>query len=110
VSPPRAIAVGTGITPTISWLPPSLGTPSWYVATIDRIQITVDSGTSFVPVASLFTTQTSIDVPIGVMTHGESYVVFVEANVTPGRDLETAPFANVQTGAFASAISAAIAP
>ncbi len=120
VGPPQALTVGgrdataaqtgVGITPMIAWTAPALGTADWYAVTVCRIQISVASGTDLPAVATFYTTATELQLPTGVMTAGAQYAILVEAEVTPGRDITTAPFAPVSQGAYAATISAALTP
>jgi hypothetical protein len=70
---------GAGVTPVVSWSPPATGTAASYRVMIRRLE---PMGTSRF-VASLYTGETSIELPGGLLTTGYYYYIRVFANDTP---------------------------
>lgn len=70
---------GVGVTPTIAWQAPALGTPDVYVALI------YDASTGN-PVFVVLTKGTSFVVPSGILAAGTSYGLSISADVSPGHD------------------------
>lgn len=71
---------GVGLTPTVSFSPPALGTAAGYRVMIRRIEPMV-GGSRFV--ASLYTPETSIEIPEGILFEGNYYYIRVFTNETP---------------------------
>lgn len=63
---------GVGLTPVLSWSPPSQGTPTRYAVTVFDL---VDQNFS----AAFFTTQTRLQLPPFILSSGRSYVAIVTA-------------------------------
>jgi len=93
---------GVGVTPTISWQAPTLGTPNLYIVDVFHLTPTPNRR-NFVNVARIATTATSFTLPAGVLTSGEPYVISVQAGIakTVGAQSPTvAPFnADISDGA-----------
>jgi hypothetical protein len=77
---------GFGLTPTLSWMPPSIGTPSFYVIAIHRLFLDGGGATSQEYVADLTTDQTSVTLPPGILQVGEAYVLGIVARVSSRPD------------------------
>lgn len=75
---------GVGLTPLLTWGAPTLGTPQRYRAVIDRV--TNNGGVTRVAQRfTLDTNFTSITVPSGVLTAGQTYVITLSAYSTGGQ-------------------------
>jgi hypothetical protein len=84
---PRA---GVGLTPTITWDPPSTGTPTAYVVGVRRV--TANGTTTTVrQVATFNTRSTSLQLPDSVLSNGASYILVIDASAVPDYD-DAAPF------------------
>jgi hypothetical protein len=70
---------GVGATPTISWTAPVTGTPTLYQVRIYRLTLDANQATQAQVVAYLKTKQTSVTVPPGALTVGESYIAVLTA-------------------------------
>jgi hypothetical protein len=89
-----APATGAGLAPTISWLKPNLGTPAYYRLTLYRLY-NPGSGTATPAIQTVgyYTTAgTSMTLPAGVLTAGETY--FVKIAAFTGSNKELSPFKN----------------
>jgi len=72
------VVTGVGLTPTISWTAPSIGTPSLFG--INIVQLFVHNGaTKSRPVAFLRMASTGVRVPPGIFQAGQSYVLGIRA-------------------------------
>lgn len=119
MSPPRNVSIngqiatgdlsGIGLTPTISWDPPEVGTPIYYRVTLR--ELTVSGIQTQAPTRGrFFTADTSLSVPPGVLADGRRYFVAIGAYNRGGPDFRQAP---LQTGlplAFASALTGTFVP
>ncbi len=100
---------GVGTTPTLRWSPPSLGTATYY--SVQIYQLANDGGnTTRTPIAILYTHQTSLLIPQGVLSAGHAYVFKIHAWYVPGIDFAKTPFMNGPTFAFADVISGMMQP
>jgi hypothetical protein len=84
---PRA---GVGLTPTITWDPPSTGTPTSYLVGVRRVAAN-GTTTTALPIATFRTTSTSLQLPDTVLSSGASYILVIDANAIPDYD-HAAPF------------------
>jgi hypothetical protein len=82
--------LGVGLTPTITWDPPSTGTPTSYLVSVRRVTAN-GTATAIRTVASFRTTSTSLQLPESVLVSGAAYVLVIDANAIPGYD-HAAPF------------------
>jgi hypothetical protein len=89
-----ASAAGVGIAPTISWLKPNLGTPGYYQLTLYRLYNPNTGATApAVQILGYYTTTgTSMTLPAGALTAGETY--FVKISAFTGSHQELTPFKN----------------
>lgn len=94
VSPPRSVQLGgvpfsmdqTGLsrTPTLTWAPPSLGTPSRYLLHLDQLQVSTGRTTARrVATFWLLPTDTAFTLPPNLLSQGQSYVFTFAAFTTP---------------------------
>jgi hypothetical protein len=124
LGPPRNIAVnglsarfglaGTGVTPTVSWQPPSIGTATHYTVDVRKLTRSVTSDGSIRTntgggsrVAFLETAGTSIALPPGILTADANtfYYLIVSSRQQPERDTT---FSNPNRGVFVDYQSPAI--
>ncbi|MGE0872203.1 MAG: fibronectin type III domain-containing protein [Kofleriaceae bacterium] len=104
LSPPRNVMIngasavagtaieGAGLRPRVSWSPPGIGTPSGYVIIVYRL-LASNGGTGFQTAGRVFTTETEVALPPGLLQAGQHYF-FAVAAVTrgTGNDFAAAPF------------------
>jgi hypothetical protein len=84
---PRA---GVGLAPTITWDPPSSGTPTGYVVGV--LRVTADGTTTTVRRIATFNTRSpSLQLPESVLSTGASYILVIDASAVPDYD-DAAPF------------------
>lgn len=95
IGPPRNLRIngqsmyqdtfGVGMTPTLAWDAPSMGSPDQYDLSLIEL---ASSGTSvqFISVASFRTSERSLILPTGLLTVGKTYVVFIWAEKSNGLD------------------------
>jgi hypothetical protein len=103
----RASSVGT--MPTLSWTQPSLGSPTGYE--IEVFHLYSDGNDSFTELAGdLFTATTSVQIPPGVLTSGNSYYFRISAVFEPGTDYTTTPFRHGFPRAVAQSLSGVVTP
>ncbi len=119
VGPPRdmringAAATGeltsVGLAPLLSWTPPSVGTPNYYVVRLYELFATSTGGTSRLQVMSVTTAQAQVRLPPGVLVAGKTYYVQVSAVSQPSSD-PNRPFINGPMYHFAMAVSGSFKP
>ena len=100
---------GIGLTPTLSWAPPSVGTANFYNVTVSQL---VDNGgnTQINGLATLQTQSTSITIPPGLLSSGNAYVFSIAARYCAGVNMATTPYVCSSTGAYAYASSGIMKP
>jgi hypothetical protein len=76
---------GVGLTPTITWDPPSTGTPATYFVSVRRVTAN-GTATTVLPIASFTTTATSLQLPDAVVSSGASYMLVITAAALPDYD------------------------
>ena len=87
----NANLVGVGLTPTVSWSAPALGTATRYQLML--IEATASAGQlDLRPVAQLLTRATSVRLPPGFLVPGSTCVLWVGAETWGTNDLERKPF------------------
>lgn len=94
-APADEITLGVGTTPTLTFEPPTLGVPTYYVARVVAADDVVDGTgavlspghTVFEAVFTVFSEGTSVTVPEGILTSGKHYFFVLEATLAPGVDL-----------------------
>jgi hypothetical protein len=102
---------GVGVQPVLSWIPPVLGTPTGYIVYLRHLTIS-GTRTAATTIARIFTTDSSVMVPPGLMTPGEAYSLQIRAEASPGWDPGQSPYRSdkpVPLG-FADVISGIIRP
>ena len=77
-------AIGTQ--PTVSWSPPSTGTPTAYYVDVRNVQLDATNTPTFVDVARLFTGATSVTFPPGILQSQQTYVFGIVAVASAGDD------------------------
>jgi hypothetical protein len=78
-----------GNAPLVAWDPPATGTAELYRVAVRRMTDATPRG----PVIASFTTpDTSVRIPDGVLTPGETYFLEIDAQFNPDVDLVSAPF------------------
>lgn len=114
ISPPREIKIndlpaqdmlsGVGFSPTITFTPPSLGTPAVYIVAIRRL----DPGGSTTRTTAVFsTTETKLRIPDGLLDFG--YYYYLRVSVRANFDIAH-PFKSGITNAYASALTGVLTP
>ena len=101
------ISVGTN--PTISWSGPAVGSASGYVITCYRLSAS-GSSSGLQRKGSFRTRTTSITLPNGIMTAGNTYVITIAAIRANGVDFNSTPFKTALPYGFTSSMSAIVAP
>jgi hypothetical protein len=86
----RGTVMSVGVTPTLSWTPPTIGTPSRYY--VDIYQVTTQTGaTTRKRLGYIETSSTEIIVPPGFLATGQTYMFDITARSAIGLDLEATP-------------------
>jgi len=103
-----AALTAVGESPVVAWATPEIGTTDGYEVSV----ISLDGAGG--PIAVLYTTETSIAIPAGLLESGKSsnnrYAVLVRSRSMPGVDLTLEPFAQTVPSAFAEFVSAPFSP
>jgi hypothetical protein len=103
---------GIGVTPTLSWAPPSVGTANAYAVFV--YQLSNNAGnTEYVQIARLQTQSTSITIPPGLLSPlstGAAYVFRVRTLYHPGVDVASKPYVSGPVNALADVISGVMQP
>jgi hypothetical protein len=95
-----AAMTGIGVTPTLSWDPPAIGTASKYYVTVYSV-LNVSGTTTLKQLALLETPDTQLQIPPSVLAAGQPYVFEIGLRATSA-DLVNHPFANALPDAWAS--------
>ena len=74
---------GVGTTPTLSWTAPTIGPPTLYRVDVWHFFVNGSNNTGREVLTTLTTTATSMQIPPGVLTVGESYAVKIRAIIQP---------------------------
>jgi hypothetical protein len=100
---------GVGMTPTLRWSPPSLGTTTYY--SVEIFQLANNGGnTTKALIATLDTPRTSLLIPQGLLTAGQAYVFRIRTFYLPGINFAKTPFMIGPTFALADVISGMMQP
>ncbi len=99
---------GVGLTPTLSWEVPSLGSPSGYIVTIYRLDA-VGNSTEGTVVADLRRPATSGSTPPGILVAGNTYVFRIRV-IQQGLDMLSAPYRCTLPYGYADVVSGLITP
>jgi hypothetical protein len=84
------VIANLGMTPTISWDPPTLGTASRYYVDVQEIEVQASDYT-LRTVASIATSDTQVMIPSNVLVPGRTYVFQIGALSLTGVDLRATP-------------------
>jgi hypothetical protein len=100
---------GVGTSPTLAWSQPSLGTATDYVVTV--LQVGNNSGyTMSTKIANLYTTNTQMTIPPGVLSAGQTYAFVIRALHRPGVDATQHPFRHTFDEAVCDSLTAFTTP
>jgi len=93
---------------TLSWNPPTTGTPIGYQVTVESPRTLPDGSANYLPIATLATATTSIKLPPGLLGSGHTYL-FIISSLADGRaNMETSPNRSALPVAHADLISAPV--
>lgn len=98
---------GIGLTPTLTWIPPSLGTPTGYRVVVSMLQPTQAFATTM---GVLYTTDTSLTLPPGLLLSGRYYCIRITALYREGIDMTVSPNRIPVPNAAAPVISGMVTP
>jgi hypothetical protein len=104
-----ASLTGVGLTPTLSWTAPAVGTPTSYTVTVYVLGLNAGASTS-TPVATFTTTQPTVTILPGMLTSGNVYYARIVATVSPSDTSGTAPLRFTPVGAHAATLTGTFAP
>lgn len=120
VGPPRDLLLddqdataerdGIGANPVLSWTAPDLGNPAMYRVEVFRLATSGASGSRAVRVARIWTNDTSLKIPPGLLTNGEYYFFRVVAMQSPGLTIASSPFTYTFPYGEAVAVTSRISP
>ena len=98
-----------GITPTLRWSPPSVGSANNYIVGI--LQLTNNGGNTVITsVASIYTQSRSLRIPPGLLSAGQAYVFEIASYHIPGVNFAKTPFMNGAISATAYVASGVMQP
>jgi hypothetical protein len=100
---------GVGVTPTVSFDAPAVGTSTGYEVVFTRL---ANSGgkTTSTAAGRIVTAGTSVVVPPGLMTAGNAYVITIRSNVRGNVDMNRVPSKYAFPGAAAEFLSGIVRP
>ena len=101
--------VGVGITPTLKWVPPSIGKATFYVVGIYELSNQA-GGTAETALYTVRTQSTALKIPQGIMSVGKGYVFTITSWYVPGLNFAKTPFMSGPVAAFTDVISGLIQP
>jgi hypothetical protein len=99
---------GVGLTPSISWDAPTIGTPTSYAVVVFRVD-SDGTNTTTTRVANLETTATHVQIPPNVLTEGSSFVIAIDAAIETKASSKTLLESGLPD-AFATTITAVFKP
>jgi hypothetical protein len=108
-APLDAPSAGVGISPTVTWQPPEIGTSTSYRVAVYALDAS-PLGVTPTKIATLHTNTTSLQLPGSVLSPGSSYVLTITAVAADGTDLAVQPFIGALPYASADYVSAVITP
>jgi hypothetical protein len=82
---------GVGLTPVLAWEAPLVGSVNGYRIRIVRIYAGDNNGGRQQPVATIYSRDTELTIPPGVLEAGERYYIQIAAWDEPNRDFAAAP-------------------
>ena len=100
---------GVGLTPTLTWSAPSVGTATFYRVRVYQL-INNDGNTTLANIAGLSTQATSLQIPPGLLTAGQTYVFLINARYTSGLNFAKNPYFQGPSTAYAQVASGVIQP
>lgn len=100
---------GVGSTPLLSWTVPALGAPTYYQVRLYRLTLRPDGFLSRTTVATLYTPETQLRLPPGLLTAGQNYFVQLNAYLKPGVDPSN-PFKDSPVSHSAPALTGVFTP
>lgn len=102
---------GVGQVPTLTWQAPNLGTATNYQVIVNSATVS-GSGTTTLggPLAYLYTTGTSAQIPLGLLATGGYYYFTIAAIDCPGVDLTISPYRTSFPYATASVVTQIVTP
>jgi len=100
---------GVGLTPTLAWSAPTVGTATFY--RVGVYQLINNNGNTRMPnIARLSTQATSLQIPPGLLTAGQTYVFLINARYTSGLNFAKNPYFQGPSTAYAQVASGVIQP
>ncbi len=100
---------GIGLTPTLTWAPPSVGRANAYAVFV--YQLANNGGnTEYFQIARLQTQGTVLKLPPGLLSSGQAYVFLVRTLYRPGVSVVNKPYVTGPTNATADVISGVMQP
>lgn len=100
---------GVGLTPTVTWDAPAIGTPTCYSILLRQVGLN-DTTTTVRTVATFLTTATSLTLPGTLLSSSSSYLLEIEAQAIPDYHGTNTPFVNGLPAIFANAATAQFMP
>ncbi|ATB43620.1 hypothetical protein CYFUS_009100 [Cystobacter fuscus] len=100
---------GVGTTPLLSWTVPALGTPTYYQLRLYRVSVMADGSVSRQSMATLYTPETQLRLPPGMLATDRHYYVQVTAYLRPGVDPSN-PFKDSPVSHYAPAVTGVFKP
>lgn len=100
---------GSGVSPTLAWSAPTIGTPSRYVVTIDLV-VNQGGATALQAIAQLETGEVQVVVPPGVLSSGRTYVFEIAARSVPNVDFGATPNGNSLPAGFSNITTTMVTP
>jgi hypothetical protein len=100
---------GVGVTPTVRWVAPTVGTANNYLIEIE--QLSNDAGNTVISPIAVFRTQNrSLTVPPGLLSTGQAYIFLIQSDFIPGVNFAKTPFMNGAVSASAFVTSGEMQP
>jgi hypothetical protein len=101
---------GVGTTPTLSWQAPAIGTATGYQVRFRRLYNNAGASSVEILPQVIYTAETSVQVPPGILIAGESYYLRIFAVNNGGFDFRSAPRRRQLPAGEASLQTAVITP
>jgi len=100
---------GVGLTPTLTWSAPTVGTATFYRVRVYQL-INNGGNTDMPSIGALSTQATSLQIPPGLLTAGQTYVFLINARYTSGLNFAKNPYFQGPSTAYAGVTSGVIQP
>lgn len=81
----------TTLSPLLAWDAPATGIPTGYRVTVNQLS-KVGLTSTYLPILDLFTKDTSMTIPDGVLMAGNEYFFGIRSYIVPGVDFTVAPY------------------